>query len=132
MKNRLMAGVAVLCALLCACTKEAGEGGSAAITGRVWIKDYNSTFTQLIAEYPAEDVYVYIVYGDRPGFDDRLKTDYKGEFQFESLTQGEYTLYVYSADSTLIDPNNQVPVIRKVTIDKRKEKVDVGDIIIFD
>lgn len=122
----------VCSAWMCSCTKEAGEGGSASITGRVWVKDYNSTFSQLIAEYPAEDVYVYIVYGNDPGFDDRLKTDYKGEFQFQSLTPGDYTIYVYSADSTLMDPNDQVPVIREVTIDKRKENKDMGDIIIFD
>jgi hypothetical protein len=31
-----------------------------------------------------------------------------------------------------MDPNDQVPVIREVTIDKRKENKDMGDIIIFD
>lgn len=118
--------------LLSSCKKEPGIGGDAKIKGHVTIRDYNSIFTVLLNEYPAEDVYVYIVFGDNDGFDKRVKTDYEGNFQFEHLYKGDYELYVYSKDSTLTDPNEQVPVITYVNIEERKEVVDLGEIIIFD
>lgn len=88
-----------LCALmLMACKKEEGVGGDASISGQVWTFAINGSFTDTIAEYPAEDTYVYIVYGDHSGFDKRIKTDYDGYFTFKYLYPGKYTLYVYSFD----------------------------------
>jgi hypothetical protein len=114
------------------CSKSPGYGGDASITGVVITRDYNSTFTQIIAEYPAEDEYVYIKYGTHPGYDDRVKTDYAGEFEFKFLYEGNYEIYVYSRDSTLQDPNDLVPVIKKVEINGRKESINLGEIIKFE
>lgn len=126
-------GIGVVALLLTiGCRKEAGSGGNSAIQGRLWVRDFNSTFTQLIAEYPGEDTYVYIVYGSHFGYDERIKTDYKGEFEFTALYPGEYTIYAYSADSTLTDPNNNVAVLKNVTIEKRKEVVELGNIVIYE
>jgi hypothetical protein len=131
--KQLFVSIAVATLLLAiGCRKEAGSGGNCAIQGRLWVRDFNSTFTQLIAEYPGEDTYVYIVYGSHYGYDERIKTDYKGEFEFTALYPGEYTIYAYSADSTLTDPNNNVAVLREVTIEKRKEVVDLGNIVIYE
>lgn len=117
--------------LVSGCKKEEGTGGNASIRGRVWVRDYNSSFTTLIGEYPAEDTYVYIIYGDNVGYDKRIKTDYEGEFEFRYLYPGNYTIYVYSADSTFTDLTGEVPVIHEVTIDDRREVNDLGDIIIL-
>lgn len=122
----------VLAIAYTSCKKEPGIGGDASVTGRVWVRDYNSTFTQLIGEYPAEDNYVYLVFGDNVGYDKRVKTDYDGYFRFDYLYKGDYEVYVYSTDSTLTDINNFVPVIIPVTIDERKANIDVGTITIFD
>jgi hypothetical protein len=116
--------------LLTGCQKEEGTGGNASIRGRIWVRDYNSSFTTLIGEYPAEDTYVYIIYGDNVGYDKRIKTDYEGEFEFRYLYPGTYTIYVYSADSTFTDLTGEVPVIQEVELDKREEK-DLGDIVIL-
>lgn len=112
-----------------ACKKEEGVGGDASISGQVWTYAVNGSFTDTIAEYPAEDTYVYIVYGDNTGFDKRIKTDYNGEYAFNFLYPGNYTLYVYSFDPMEID--GQSPVIRKVTIEDRKEKLEMERIEII-
>ncbi len=121
-----------MAAVIAGCSKDPGFGGDASITGHVRVRDYNTTFTQLIAEYPAEDTYVYLRFGDRPGYEDRVKTDYEGNFEFRFLYRGDYEIYLYSRDSTLTDPNEQVPVIRHLSISERKETVDLGTLIIFD
>ena len=121
-----------LCISFCAaCKKEPGIGGDASISGQVIVRDYNSTFTALIGEYPAEDVYVYLSFGDDAGFDERVKTDYNGEFKFDFLYKGEYSIYVYSDDSTLTDLNNMVAVVVPVKIEKRNEEKSLDPIIIF-
>jgi len=122
--------IAVLCTLLLiSCKKEEGVGGDASISGQVWTYAVNGSFSDTIAEYPAEDTYVYIVYGDNTGFDKRIKTDYNGNYAFNFLYPGNYTLYVYSFDPLEVD--GQSPVIRKVTIEGRKEEFEMERIEII-
>jgi hypothetical protein len=122
--------IAVLCTLLLiSCKKEEGVGGDASISGQVWTYAVNGSFSDTIAEYPAEDTYVYIVYGDNTGFDKRIKTDYNGNYAFNFLYPGNYSLYVYSFDPLEID--GQSPVIRKVTIEGRKEEFEMERIEII-
>ncbi len=119
-----------MCTLMfMACKKEEGVGGDASISGQVWTYAVNGSFSDTIAEYPAEDTYVYIVYGDNTGFDKRIKTDYNGNYTFNFLYPGKYTLYVYSFDPLEID--GQSPVIRKVTIEGRKEEFEMERIEII-
>lgn len=105
------------------CSKEAGVGGDAEIKGQVWKYQLNGSLTDTIADYAAEDVYVYIVYGDNSGFDKRVKTDYNGNFRFPFLYEGKYTLYTYTFDPYAID--GQSPVIREITIQDRKQIVEM-------
>lgn len=109
--------------VLSACRKEPGVGGDAEINGQVWTYMLNGSLTDTIADYAAEDVYVYIVYGDNTGYDKRIKTDYNGNFRFPFLYPGDYTIYAYTFDLNEID--GQSPVIRKVTIDDRKQVITI-------
>jgi hypothetical protein len=116
--------------LLAGCEKSEGVGGLATIRGRVLVKDYNNTFTVLQDTYYAQDEEVYIIYGDEKTVGDRVNTTYDGYFEFTYLRPGDYTVYVYSKDSTL-QTLAKVPVIQKVEIASRKELVELGDMIIF-
>jgi len=113
------------------CQKDPGIGGDASIKGSVFVKHYNSTFTQFISEYPGADVYVYLIFGDDISYGKRIKTTYDGQFEFKYLNKGDYTVYAYSFDSTLTVPGGTIPVIQKVTITDRKQTVNVGTINIF-
>jgi hypothetical protein len=132
MKSKILLFSLLLMASLFSCKKEEGIGGDASIIGNVRVRDYNTNFTQLIGEYPAEDVYVYLVFGDNKGYDRRIKTDYEGNFFFKYLYPGDYKVYVYSTDSTFTDLNNLVALVKDVHIDGRKEEVDLGTITITD
>lgn len=119
--------------LLCsvACRKEAGPGGNASIRGNIHAYHYNSTFTVFINDYPAADVYVYIIYDDDYSYSKRIKTDYEGDFEFQYLYPGQYQIYTYSLDSTLQAPSGSIALIRDVTIDKHDDIVQLDTLKIF-
>lgn len=121
--------------ILQSCHKEPGIGGEANIYGKVYYKRYNSTFTTLINEGYLSDTYVYIVYGDNINYGQRLKTNYKGEFEFKYLYKGKYTLYTYGLDSLAI-VSGQLPITEKATIKtvditERREQKKLDDFIVF-
>jgi len=113
------------------CSKDAGEGGDSSINGKVWVKDYNSTFTVLEGEYAGIDEDVYIIYGNDLGYGDKTKTNYNGSYEFKYLRPGKYTIYVFSKDSTLQTVSGKVSVVKEVEITKKKQKVEAPEITIF-
>jgi hypothetical protein len=117
--------------LLLSCSKDPGEGGNSSIYGSVRVKNYNSTFTQLLSEYAGFDEDVYIIYGTQNGYSDHIKTNYLGVYSFNYLRPGKYTIYVYSKDSTLQSPSGTLPVIRNVEITDDNQNLKVSEITIF-
>jgi len=112
---------------LYSCKKEPGDGGNASIYGKVFVRDYNSTFTVLEDEYYGQDIYVYIIYGDDKDYSDRIRTSYDGTYEFKYLRPGTYHIYTYSKDSTL-QTNALIPVVKDVEIKKNREEVEVPQI----
>lgn len=117
--------------ILGSCKKEAGEGGNSSIKGKIWVKDYNATFTTLNAEYAGADEDVYIIYGNNISYGNKIKASPDGSFEFKYLRKGDYTIYIYSKDKTLTSPSGKVTVTVNATISKKKEIVDVGTITIY-
>jgi hypothetical protein len=109
---------------LYSCRKEPGDGGKASIYGKVFVRDYNSTFTVLEDEYYGQDIYVYIIYGDDKDYSDRIRTSYDGTYEFKYLRPGKYHIYTYSKDSTL-QTNALIPVVKDVEITKNREEIEV-------
>ncbi len=120
----------VLIAFFSSCKKEPGEGGTSTITGKVFCKNYNSTFTVLKEEYYIADEWVYIIYGDDKDYSDRVLTCYDGTYEFKNLRPGKYHIYSYSKDSTL-QTQNAIGIVKDVEIKKNRQKVQVPDIEIF-
>ncbi len=92
----------IVCSLivfsLLSCEKEEGEGGQATLKGKVIFRElYSNAFLgikdSIIAEYPYADERVYLSYGDNDIYDDDFRTDYKGEYKFNGLRKGTYTVY---------------------------------------
>lgn len=128
---QIFAGLAVAAAV--GCTPGAGEGGAASITGQVEIERRAVISNPAGAVwFPAADVDVFITYGDRVGPDDKVTTNFDGDFAFYGLTEGEYTIYVYSED-TLPQVLNapDVAIVREVEVPERRAEVDLGTIRIY-
>jgi hypothetical protein len=125
------------CALvLTSCKKEAGEGGNSSIKGSIDIVYRNLLYNPAPADtFPAIDVDVYIQYGDNVSPDDRVLTNYKGQYEFLNLRPGDYTLYVYSKDTaqslSILDPREMV-ILQQVTIQEKKQTVEAALMRIYD
>jgi hypothetical protein len=128
--------LSVLLVLFSSCSKEAGEGGLASIKGLVvknvrLILSNPSSFQYAV---PAADYDVFIVYGNNVSPNDRIWTNFDGEFEFEGLRTGSYTVYVYSRDTTGmpgVDPERMV-VKTNVEIKDRNEEVVLNDFQVYD
>ena len=135
MKNKFLLFLIVLTSVsVMSCKKEAGIGGDASILGKVYVKHYNGTFSNLIAEYYGPDVYVYIIFGNDVSYGKRIKTSYDGGFEFKYLYEGDYKIYAYSIDSTAVVNGIYKPdsaVVKQVNISERKQEEDIGTLSIF-
>lgn len=115
---------------LSSCKKVEGEGGAATISGSLLGKKYNGVGT-LIAEYPLAKHDVFIIYGTNSTyFDDKIETSYDGSFEFRNLQPGNYTIFCYEKDNT--EPSGDGVVIQTVTIEKKKDNVNIGIIEVED
>lgn len=126
---------------LSACEKDAGEGGTSDIVGRVIVYRYDVNQTAVVDTVAGSREDVYIIYGgNQATYDDDFETSYDGSYRFSNLRKGKYTLFAYSRDTTGLYqsffPNGQnqllIPVKVEVEIKDNKSEVLAPDIIIFD
>ena len=143
MKKIIISTLALATGFTFACKKPAGEGGTSTIRGAIYVKDYNSNFSTLLAAYPGSDVDVYIIYGDDATYGERTRSGPDGVFEFKYLRKGNYKIYVYSHDSvatvgpphSMTNPNVNAPdmaVIKSGEIKKKKETIDLGTFLVYD
>lgn len=112
--------------------KNEGPGGQAIVRGKIYGREYNASFTQLVDEYYVAEEDVYIVYGDDEIYSDDMKTNHDGSFEFKYLEKGKYTIFVYSKDSTFTVPGGKQAIFVEFEITDKKEEVDLGEIVILD
>lgn len=135
MKNFLLF---ILCLnlLLFSCEKDAGEGGTSAISGKVYklATFQNSSTGNIDTLYFHEDAKkdVYIIYSNNEDdvYDDSFETNWNGEYRFEYLRKGEYIVFTY-ADST--DANSiqyDYPVFQYIKIENNNQTYSLPDFII--
>ena len=119
----------VACSLF-SCKKPSGVGGTSTIKGRLkvanWTAGYPGPSTYLGTSI-GEDISVYIVYGDTGFYNDNVKSNYDGTFQFDYLNKGKYKIFAYSDDTSLA---GKKPVLINTFINKNRSVVDLGDVTI--
>jgi len=124
--NLFLTGLLVIS--LFSCTKDEGVGGKATIRGKVIIQDYNDDFSIMLSEYNAAEEDVYIIYGNDVTFGDQVETNYDGTFEFRYLLPGDYSIFIYSEDSSANLLYDTV-VIKNITISKKDDIVDAGTFV---
>jgi len=105
--------------------------GSSSIEGKVFAYDYNSNMTILKDSFYLRNEYVYLARLEDNYYFERQRTFYDGSFVFTSLPIGHYQVYVYSRDSTMLDPQDEVPVIVVDSITANRQHLDIGRINII-
>ena len=120
-----------LCAMVISCKKAPGEGGFASIEGKVYVKDYDPTFTIIQSQYYLPGETVYIIYGTNTEIGNTVKTSYDGSFKFNYLQKGNYKVYVLGKDSVAPNKGNPKETLIEVNITERRQNLNLGDFIIL-
>ncbi len=136
MKSRINIGfkIALMILILAisnACKKSAGEGGQASIQGKIWVEDWNTSFTIKNGEYAGADEDVYIIYGNNLSYGDKIKSSYNGEFEFKYLRTGKYKVYVYSKDKTLTSASGDTVMVKEIEITSKKQRLSLDQFVIY-
>ncbi len=111
--------------LTVSCDKNEGFGGTGSITGTIVEQYYNDDFSDLIYTAPAVDEDVFILFGGDQTPGDRVSTGTSGEFRFDYLYPGSYTVYYKSQDTSAIykDDWNRIQLNLE-----NGEKADLGSL----
>ena len=76
------------------------DEGNSTITGFIKVNYFNTDFTVLKEKAPAQNEDVFLVYGNNPYNEDRIRTMYNGSYAFPNLIKGIYKVYVLSDNPT--------------------------------
>lgn len=108
------------------------DDGSAKLTGLVKVINYKNTtiypFLEIKDISLAQELEVYLIYGDHEYYDDRIRTNYDGVFEFVDLIPGDYTVFVYSEDVT--GGTEDIAIIKQATITTAGEVINMGEFTI--
>jgi len=108
------------------------DDGTASIKGRVKVIDYldSSSWPNLVIEksYYAVEQEVYLTYGAHTFYDERIRTQHDGTFEFGKLIPGDYLVFLYSDD--VRGESDKVVVKLELSITSLEEVVDLGEIVI--
>ncbi len=108
------------------------DDGSAMIKGVVKVIDYvdTSTYPNLVIEktYYATEQEIYLTYNNHTFYDERIRTQTGGVFEFGGLIPGKYLIFLYSDDVT--GESDKVTMEYEVSINDLDQVVDLGEIVI--
>ena len=108
------------------------DDGTAMIKGVVRVIDYVdlSTWPNLVVDkiYYATEQEVYLTYHNHTFYDERIRTQTGGVFEFRGLIPGDYLVFLYSDDVT--GESDKVTLEFEVTIEDLEQVIDLGEITI--
>ena len=128
----------VICVIsigLLACEKDAGEGGTSVIDGRViyFTTSYNTqTLVNDTHYYPKAGKDVFIIYSDDESaiYDDKFETDWEGRYHFEFLRKGDYTIFTHVDSIVINDVTYDYPVFKHISITSDNSTNSLSDFVI--
>ncbi len=118
----------IVLSVISSCKKQAGQGGTSKITGKLFVAEYN-IFTPVDSFYSGKEN-IYIIYGDNAYFGDKIESSYNGTFEFPYLKKGKYTIYTYSdclVNDTSCHGGKKV-ILKETEITENKQTLDIGDL----
>jgi hypothetical protein len=122
--------------LVCSCEKEAGEGGTSSIVGSVYkISTYYNVLTQQndTVYYQldsGEDIYIIYSEDENDFYDDNIETNWNGQYRFDYLRKGDYTVFIYADSTDNLNVSYDYPIFRHVTIEENNATYNLPDFVI--
>ncbi len=122
--------------LVCSCEKEAGEGGTSSIVGSVYkISTYYNVLTQQndTVYYQldsGEDIYIIYSEDENDFYDDNIETNWNGQYRFDYLRKGDYTVFMYADSTDNLNVSYDYPIFHHVTIEENYATYTLPDFVI--
>ena len=122
--------------LVCSCEKEAGEGGTSSIVGSVYkISTYYNVLTQQndTVYYQldsGEDIYIIYSEDENDFYDDNIETNWNGQYRFDYLRKGDYTVFIYADSTDNLNVSYDYPIFLHVTIEENNATYTLPDFVI--
>lgn len=122
--------------LVCSCEKEAGEGGTSSIEGSVYkISTYYNVLTQQndTVYYQldsGEDIYIIYSEDENDFYDDNIETNWNGQYRFDYLRKGDYTVFIYADSTDNLNVSYDYPIFHHVTIEENNATYNLPDFVI--
>ena len=105
----------------------APDDGTANITGRIRVKEYNTT-GELVAEYYGQDYEVFIAYNDNTTAFERVLTGGEGHFTFPNLITGDFVVYAFSECDNC--PGGITPSEIEATVSTKGQTITLTDLVV--
>src|SRR5690606_19363649 len=86
--NIKIIGILLIAFCLISCEKNEGYGGKATIKGTVIMRQAERVQNTVLAEFGAREERVYIIFGENEIYDDDMRTNHDGQYQFKFLYPG--------------------------------------------
>lgn len=115
------------------CEKDAGEGGTSMIKGKILGYEYCCEQWRLASDtFPMQAEDVYIIYGDNDFYGDKVETHFDGTYQFPYLQKGKYTVYTYSDDTNFAkQPGEKMIIKKEIEINNHEQTVSLPDMVVY-
>ena len=105
--------------------KEDKTYGKNAIRGKLYVDDYDNSFTFIEGSYYGMDEDIYLIKDGDSSYTDRVKTNYNGLYEFKGLRDGSYKVYAYSEESKLV-------ILSGLYVVEKDAVVSGGDVMLPD
>ena len=118
------------------CEKEPGEGGTSSIIGSVYkISTYFNVLTQEVDTVfyqldSGEDVYVIYSDNESDFYNDKIETNWNGQYRFDYLRKGDYTIFVYADSTDILNISYDYPVFQHISVEANSSTYTLSDFII--
>ena len=118
------------------CEKEPGEGGTSSIIGSVYkISTYFNALTQEVDTIfyqldSGEDVYVIYSDNESDFYNDKIETNWNGQYRFDYLRKGDYTIFVYADSTDILNISYDYPVFQHISVEANNSTYTLSDFII--
>ena len=117
------------------CEKESGEGGTSVIGSVYKLSTYTNALTQEIDTIfyqldSGEDI--YIIYSDNESdfYDDKIESNWNGQYRFDFLRKGDYTLFVYADSVDALNISYDYPIFKHISIEANNASYTLSDFVI--
>ena len=118
------------------CEKEPGEGGTSSIIGSVYkLSTYTNALTQEIDTIfyqldSGEDIYIIYSNNESDFYDDKIESNWNGQYRFDFLRKGDYTLFVYADSVDALNISYDYPIFKHISIEANNASYTLSDFVI--